>query len=217
MIVIVDYGMGNLHSVQRAFAQVSTQPIIITADENIIAKAERIILPGQGAMQDCMKALNQSGLKETVVQAITNKPTFGICVGMQMLFENSEESIETPALGLFKGTIKKLPHEYLIDQTIQRQKVPHIGWNTVYTKQKQHPVLKDLHITNDINTKNQNFFYFVHSYACMQSEHSLLHTHYGLEFTSAIAYDNIIATQFHPEKSGKIGLKLYENFINWQP
>ncbi len=223
MIVIVDYGMGNIRSVYRALKQAAPDKnIVLSKAIPDIMKATHLVLPGQGAMKDCMQALHQSGLKNTLLEAMQIKPTLGICIGMHMLFEHSEED-DTPGLAMFQGKIVKLPNtmvaaSILIGSTDEymHQKVPHMGWNDVnlihhnhqITPKHQHPVWQ--------NIPKQAQFYFVHSYYLpMNCPHALTSTHYGVDFTSAIACRNIVATQFHPEKSGNIGLQFCKNFLDW--
>jgi len=211
MIIIVDYGMGNLHSVKRAFEFVApNSQIKISSNPLDIKNASKLILPGQGAMADCMKSLNNSNLKENLLEAINHKktPTLGICVGMQMLFENSEEG-NTLGLGILQGQIKKFHIENFLSK--ECNKIPHMGWNNIqYDENKRHNIFN--------NIANNSYFYFIHSYYLpinnVTDKYMIAKCKYGLEFVAAIAYSNIIATQFHPEKSSDVGLELYKNFAN---
>ena len=215
-VAIVDYGMGNLRSVwqavQAAAADSSVQ-VQVTHDPAVVHAASRVVLPGQGAMRDCMAALRHSGLEEAVRQAAASKPLFGVCVGMQMLLEHSEEG-DTPALGLIPGQVRRFD---LADQRQadgSRFKVPQMGWNQVW--QTAHGGLR--HRLWD-GVADGSFFYFVHSYYAQltRADDGAATTDYGLTFTSAVARANIFATQFHPEKSAAQGLQLYRNFLHWQP
>ena len=207
-IVVVDYGMGNLRSVAKALAFVAREhavaaDVAVSNSPRQVADADRVVFPGQGAMPDCMRYLRESGLEEAVRRAAASKPFFGVCVGMQMLFERSEEG-ETPGLGLFGGTVTRFrPAE-------ATQKVPHMGWNTV-AQTHAHPLWQDI--------PNDERFYFVHSYFCEPTDHTatVATTDYAGSFAAAIARDNIFATQFHPEKSHRAGLTLYKNFLSWTP
>lgn len=207
-IVIVDYGMGNLRSVANALRHVAGEHTVTICDSAAaIAVADRIVLPGQGAMRDCMATLNASGLREAVLAAARAKPLLGICVGEQMLFELSEEG-GTPGLGLLRGTVRRFAGAPFEGAT--RLKVPQIGWNQVLPTQP-HPLWH--------NIPEGAYFYFVHSFYVDPAEPTVTaaQTDYGLRFTSAVARDNIFATQFHPEKSADAGLQLFRNFIAWAP
>jgi len=207
-IAVVDYGMGNLRSVSQAVrtaAHASEKPwqVVVTDQPEIVLAAQRVILPGQGAMPECMRALRQSGLLQAVLHAAANKPLLGICVGMQMLLERSAEG-NMPCLGLMAGEVRQF--RWVGEP---RHKVPHMGWNRV--QQTPHPLWHGI--------AKDSWYYFVHSfYACPQeARHIAGHSHYGLSFASAIARDNIFATQFHPEKSADAGLSLLRNFLHWNP
>ncbi|MEO8384212.1 MAG: imidazole glycerol phosphate synthase subunit HisH [Betaproteobacteria bacterium] len=207
-IVVVDYGMGNLRSVAKAFEFVAREhftdiDVSISGSPQLVHDADRVIFPGQGAMPDCMRYLAESGLEAAVRRAAESKPFFGVCVGMQMLFERSEEG-DTPGLGLFAGTVKRFaPQE-------ASQKVPHMGWNTV-KQTREHPLWQDI--------ADDERFYFVHSYFCEPADAPVTvgKTDYVYPFSAAIARTNIFATQFHPEKSHRAGLTLYKNFLSWSP
>lgn len=208
-IAIMDYGMGNLHSVQKsvqAATQLGNRPaqIILSADPDTLRHADKIIFPGQGAMPDCMNALNQSGLREVVLDALKNKPFFGICVGAQLLFEHSEEG-DTAGLGWFSGSVKRFAAKQL-DAQGNVLKVPHMGWNQVEQKQA-HPFFQDI--------EQNTHFYFVHSYYFAPDDASIVlgSSHYPHEFACIVGKDNVFATQFHTEKSHQAGLILLKNFI----
>ena len=211
--IIIDYGMGNLHSVQKsvhaaaARAGIATQ-IQLTSRAQDIYAADRVIFPRQGAMPDCMAALNRSGLAEAIRDALKNKPFFGICVGAQLLFEHSEEG-DTQGLGWFSGCVKRF-EAWQTDAQGNRLKIPHMGWNNVHQTQA-HPLFA--HIPQDER------FYFVHSYyfAPAQPEITLATSQYPQEFACIIGKDNVFATQFHTEKSHEAGLQLLQNFLHWQP
>ena len=211
-LAVVDYGMGNLRSVSQAVlhvAQGSGLDVIVTAQPEQVRAAERVVLPGQGAMRDCMRELAESGLQQAVVEAAQTKPLMGVCVGMQMLLEHSEEQ-DTPGLGLIKGRVRRFALEGARQPDGSRYKVPQMGWNRVRQTQP-HPMWAGV--------PDQAWFYFVHSFYAEPSEahHSAGVTDYGAPFTSAVAQDNIFATQFHPEKSAVDGLMLYRNFLAWKP
>jgi glutamine amidotransferase len=208
MIAVVDYGMGNLRSVAKALEHVSPKSAVrVTGDPAEIDAADRVVFPGQGAIRDCMRHLDEHGLREAVVRAAREKPLFGVCVGMQMLFEHSDEG-DTPGLGILPGAVRRFDPEQM--RRAGRLKVPHMGWNRV--RQRGAHLLWD-------GIADDDYFYFVHSYFVVPADPALesggsLH---GLAFTSAVAQANIFATQFHPEKSAASGLALYRNFVNWQP
>jgi glutamine amidotransferase len=216
-IAIVDYGMGNLRSVYQAFHHVAPDANVLIAHtpEEIIT-AERVVLPGQGAMPDCMKHLQESGLLEALLDAAKNKPLLGVCVGEQMLFDQSAEvranshTAWTLCLGLIPGEVRRFELAGQLQPDGSAYKVPHMGWNQV-RQDRQHPMWDGI---PDLTS-----FYFVHSYYVVpqHKEDAAGSTEYGDWFTSAVARDNIFATQFHPEKSAEYGLKLYKNFVSWQP
>ena len=213
-IAVVDYGMGNLRSVSKAVEHVAAgKSVVITSDAATIDKAERVIFPGQGAMPDCMRELDSRHLREAIIDAANNKPFLGICIGMQLLFEHSEEG-DTAGLGLFKGNVKRFA-EKLVDENGDKLKVPHMGWNRVYqisnSHQKKHALWQHI----DDATR----FYHVHSYyaAPHEAEINAGESEYPNRFTTAVARENIFATQFHVEKSAAAGLQLLSNFVNWKP
>ena len=208
-IAVVDYGMGNLRSVSKAVEHVANgKSVVITSDPKVIQNAERVVFPGQGAMPDCMRELDARNLREAIIDAAKNKPFLGICIGMQLLFEHSEEG-DTAGLGLFKGHVKRFA-EKLVDEHGEKLKVPHMGWNQVYQSQK-HPLWAGI--------ADATRFYHVHSYYAAPSDNSVSagETEYPKRFTSAVARNNIFATQFHVEKSAQAGLQLLRNFVNWKP
>ena len=215
-VAVVDYGMGNLRSVAQAVIHATTDThvnAVITSSPQQVRDAHRVVLPGQGAMADCMRELRESGLLESVLEAAATKPLFGVCVGMQMLLDHSAEgrtAAGTPGLGLIGGEVVKFD---LAGQTApdgSLYKVPQMGWNRVH-QARPHPVWGDV--------PDGSWFYFVHSFYARPREaaHSVGETEYGARFTSAVARDNIFATQFHPEKSADQGLALYRNFLHWNP
>ena len=199
MIAIVDYGVGNLFSLTSSFNFIGAD-VVVTSNADEIKKADKIILPGVGAFGDAIKKLKDTGLDKTVIEEAKNgKPLMGICLGMQLLFEKSYEYGEHDGLGLLKGNV--VPMENYIDKSL---KIPHIGWNGLIFK-KENPLFKYL--------KNGDHVYFVHSYFAKDCDESLLATtEYGKELTAAVAYKNIYGCQFHPEKSGDIGLKILKAF-----
>ena len=211
-VAVVDYGMGNLRSVSQAVqaaAQGTGWTVIVTSRPEDVRAAQRIVLPGQGAMPDCMRELRDSGLRESVLEAAAAKPLFGVCVGMQMLLTHSAEG-DTPGLGLIPGEVVKFNLAGRTQQDGSRYKVPHMGWNRVF-QSRPHPLWQGV--------ADGAWFYFVHSYFARPHTptHAVGETEYGARFASAVARDNIFATQFHPEKSADQGLTLYRNFLNWRP
>ena len=215
-VAVVDYGMGNLRSVSQAVmaaAADSAVRVVVTQDPAEVRAASRVVLPGQGAMRDCMAALRDSGMEQAVREAAASKPLFGVCVGMQMLLDHSEEG-DTPGLGLIAGTVQRFALEGRTQADGSRFKVPQMGWNQVQPQApggQRHPVWGD--------TPDGANFYFVHSFYARpaQAAHCASLTDYGGLFASAVARDNIFATQFHPEKSADQGLALYRNFLAWKP
>ncbi len=212
-VAVIDYGMGNLRSVSQAVAHVAQMAddvkVIVTGNPEEVFLAERIVLPGQGAMRDCMRELADSGLKDAVQGALRTKPVMGVCVGMQMLLDHSEEQ-DTPGLGVIHGEVKRFRLEGRTQPDGSRFKVPQMGWNRVQ-QAEAHPLWHGI--------ADNAWFYFVHSFYAEPADgrHSAGITEYGTPFTSAVARDNIFATQFHPEKSADDGLMLYRNFLTWKP
>ncbi|MFZ2989384.1 imidazole glycerol phosphate synthase subunit HisH [Ideonella sp.] len=215
-VAVVDYGMGNLRSVSQAVMHVAAGEgvdVIVTSRPEDVRAAERVVLPGQGAMRDCMRELADSGLRDAVLEAAAGKPLMGVCVGMQMLLDHSEEQ-DTPGLGLIPGRVKRFQLTGQLQPDGSRYKVPQMGWNQVRQLSaagQRHPIWAGV--------PDESWFYFVHSYYAAPSDphHSAGDTEYGERFTCAVARDNIFATQFHPEKSAAHGLALYRNFLHWAP
>jgi glutamine amidotransferase len=210
-VAVVDYGMGNLRSVSQAVQHVaagSSVEVVVTASAAEVMAAERVVLPGQGAIRDCIRELEDSGLKAAVLHAAAHKPLLGVCVGMQMLLDHSEEQ-DTPALGLVPGRVRRFQLDGRFQDDGSRYKVPQMGWNRV---QQQPHAMWD-------GVPDDTWFYFVHSYYAEPSipGHSVGWADYGARFTCVLARDNIFATQFHPEKSAEHGLALYRNFLHWKP
>ena len=202
--------MGNLRSVAQALRHVAPEADVRISGEVVdIKSADRIVLPGQGAMPDCMRSLRESGVQEAVLEAARSKPLFGVCVGEQMLFDWSEEG-DTPGLGLLPGRVVRFELDRLVQDDGSRFKVPQMGWNHV-RQSAPHPLWDGI--------ADNAFFYFVHSFYAVPAEQSQVvgQTPYGREFACAVARDNIFATQFHPEKSASAGLQLYRNFVHWKP
>ena len=215
-VAVVDYGMGNLRSVSQAVlhaAQGSDVEVVWARSAAEVMAADRVVLPGQGGMRDCMRELGESGMLAAVLHAAAHKPLMGVCVGMQMLLDHSEEQ-DTACLGLIPGEVRKFDLVGQLQPDGSRYKVPQMGWNQVYRNNHggaPHPVWGDV--------PDGSYFYFVHSFYAqpLAARHSVGETDYGRRFSSAIARDNIFATQFHPEKSAEHGLSLYRNFLHWNP
>jgi imidazole glycerol-phosphate synthase subunit HisH len=212
VIAVVDYGMGNLRSVSNAVrhvAQGTGYEVIVTQRPEDVRAAERIVLPGQGAMPDCMREFRESGLMESVLEGAATKPLMGVCVGMQMMLDRSDEG-PTDGLGLVHGEVLKFDLAGKLQPDGSRYKVPQMGWNRVAQSQP-HALWAGV--------AEGSYFYFVHSFYVRPSDarHSVGEADYGVRFTAAIARDNIFATQFHPEKSADQGLALYRNFLHWNP
>lgn len=206
MIALIDYGVGNLYSVEKALTAVGGE-VLVTSDAKVLEDAEKLVLPGVGAFGDCMKNLEATGLIPTILeQAATGKPLLGICVGLQILFEESEESPDAKGLGIFKGVVKKI--------CVENLKLPHIGWNSIKIGRKNSEIkFPAPKLFNNLTDKN--YFYFVHSYHAVPSNENLITavTEYGETVTAAVELGNIFATQFHPEKSGDVGLQVLKNFV----
>lgn len=214
-IAVVDYGMGNLRSVSKALEHVApAKTVLVTSNPVEIAKAKRVVFPGQGAMPDCMRELDARGLRDAVLYAAQHKPFLGICIGLQMLFEHSEEG-DTAGLGLFKGSVKRFATADMVDSNGDKLKVPHMGWNQVYqvnqTESQPHALWQGI--------EDGARFYYVHSYYVQPDDESIISgfSQYPKRFTCAIAKNNLFAVQFHPEKSADTGLQLLTNFVNWTP
>jgi len=206
-IAVIDYGMGNLRSVSKALEYVAPRARIeVSSDPKQVLAADKVVFPGQGAMPDCMRELDSRGLREAVLDSARHRPFLGICIGLQMLFEHSEEG-DVEGLKVLPGRVRRFRREDMGDA---RYKVPHMGWNEVEQAQ-EHPLWRGI--------SDRERFYFVHSYYAVPADRSLVSgtTRYGLVFSSAVARENIFAVQFHPEKSHSSGLKLLSNFIEWNP
>lgn len=208
-IAVIDYGMGNLHSVAKALEHV--QPgveVLVTSDPKQVANADRVLLPGVGAIRDCMAEIYKQGVDKEVAEAIrSGRPFLGICVGYQALMQSSEENGGVDCLGEFEGTVNYFG-DNLKDTAGERLKVPHMGWNEVMQR-GDHPLWQGI--------ENGSRFYFVHSYyvKAVQRQQVAATCNYGVDFDVALAHDNVFAVQFHPEKSHTAGLQLLKNFLNW--
>ncbi|HEY6720871.1 MAG TPA: imidazole glycerol phosphate synthase subunit HisH [Burkholderiales bacterium] len=209
-VAVVDYGMGNLRSVSKALEHVAPRAQVeVTSDPSRVADADRVVFPGQGAMPDCMREMDARGLRPAVLEAARKRPFLGICIGLQMLFERSDEG-GVAGLALLPGTVRHFPGESMVDSHGLKLKVPHMGWNEV-RQAGPHPLWAGI--------EEGSRFYYVHSYYPQTGEAALVRgtTEYGVPFTCAVAQDNIFAVQFHPEKSAASGLRLLANFLNWNP
>jgi glutamine amidotransferase len=209
-IAVVDYGMGNLRSVSKAIEHVApVMTVVVTSDPAVIAQAGRVVFPGQGAAPDCMREIDARGLRQAIIDAARSKPFLGICMGMQVLFEHSEEG-DTACLGLLPGTVQRFPAEAMVDAAGNKLKVPHMGWNNVH-QTGAHPLWAGI--------EEGERFYFVHSYFVQPDSPDLIagFSHYPFPFTCAVATGNIFAVQFHPEKSQNAGMALLGNFVTWNP
>ena len=209
-IVVVD-GLGNLRSVAQALRACAPEADILVSNHAAdIDAADRIVLPGQGAMRDCMRSLRESGAEEALLRAVKTRPVMGVCVGEQMLFDESEENEGTPGLGLLPGRVVRFQLDGKLQADGSRFKVPQMGWNRV-RQTRAHPLWEGV--------EDNSYFYFVHSYyaAPLEAADTIGEADYGGHYTCAVARDNLVATQFHPEKSAAAGLRLYRNFIHWKP
>ena len=215
-VAVVDYGMGNLRSVSKAVRTAAAGAgwnVIVTADPEAVRAADRIVLPGQGAMPDCMRELRDSGVQQALLEAARTKPLFGVCVGMQMLLDHSDEG-DVPGLGLIAGGVHRFELAGRTQADGSRFKVPQMGWNQVWQTApdgKVHPLWAGI--------ADGSHYYFVHSFYAQvqQPRHCAAEADYGGRFACAVARDNIFATQFHPEKSSDQGLALFRNFLGWKP
>lgn len=207
-VAVIDYGMGNLHSIAKALKTASAHSdVIVSADKDVILSADHIVFPGVGAIRDCMNTLHSTGLDATIKQAANSKPLLAICIGMQALLERSEENGGVDCLGILPGNVIKFPNNTL-DSDKNKLKIPHMGWNEVNYSDKN-PLFKDI-------SQNERF-YFVHSYFASNVGNNIevAYSKYPKKFTCALKYKNIVAVQFHPEKSQHAGLQLLKNFLNW--
>ncbi len=208
-IAVIDYGMGNLRSVSKAVEHVAgAAEVRVTDDPAYIAAADRVVFPGQGAARDCMAAISEHHLNQAVLKAAASKPFLGICMGLQVLMRHSEENGGTGLLGVFAGEVRRFQGLPVGDNGLPL-KIPHMGWSPVH-QVAAHPLWEGI--------ADESRFYFVHSYRVVPEDVSLIAatTDYGVRFASAIAHENLFATQFHPEKSADVGLQLLKNFVNWQ-
>ncbi|MEK6594305.1 MAG: imidazole glycerol phosphate synthase subunit HisH [Pseudomonadota bacterium] len=209
-VAVIDYGMGNLRSVSKAIEHVAPQlKVAVTGDPEVVMRAARVVFPGQGAMPDCMREMQARGLREAVIAAARSKPFLGICIGLQMLFDRSEEG-DVAGLGLLPGKVLRFPAAAMVDARGEKLKVPHMGWNEVH-QAMPHPLWEGI--------APGSRFYFVHSYFPVPADPQLIagYSLYPFSFSCAAARDNIFAVQFHPEKSHAAGLRLLANFVAWQP
>jgi len=209
-IAVIDYGMGNLRSVSKAIEHVAPEcSVLVTSNPDEVAVAGRVVFPGQGAMPDCMREMESRGLRAALVAAARDKPFLGICIGLQMLFEHSEEG-DTRGLGLLPGVVRRFPQARMVGAHGEKLKVPHMGWNEVEQAVK-HPLWAGI--------ADRSRFYFVHSYYPEPADGALVAgwSAYPFRFACAAARGNLFAVQFHPEKSHTAGLQLLANFVAWQP
>ena len=209
-IAVIDYGMGNLRSVSKAIEHVAPdRNVVVTSNPDEVAAAGRVVFPGQGAMPDCMREMESRGLRPALIEAARNKPFLGICIGLQMLFEHSEEG-DTRGLGLLPGVVRRFPQALMVGAKGEKLKVPHMGWNEVEQAIK-HPLWAGI--------PDHSRFYFVHSYYPEPADSSQIAgwSAYPFRFACAAARGNLFAVQFHPEKSHAAGLQLLTNFVAWQP
>jgi len=209
-IAVIDYGMGNLRSVSKAIEHVAPgRKVVVTGNPEEVAAAGRVVFPGQGAMPDCMREMESRGLRPALIEAARSKPFLGICIGLQMLFEHSEEG-DTPGLGLLPGVVRRFPQARMVGAKGEKLKVPHMGWNEVEQAIK-HPLWAGI--------ADRSRFYFVHSYYPEPADEALVAawSAYPFRFACAAARGNLFAVQFHPEKSHTAGLQLLANFVAWQP
>ncbi|MEJ2762146.1 MAG: imidazole glycerol phosphate synthase subunit HisH [Gammaproteobacteria bacterium] len=209
-LAVIDYGMGNLRSVSKALEHVAPGlRVVVTDDPARIRAAARVVFPGQGAIGDAMVEIRRLGLGDVLREVMADKPFLGVCLGLQALFEHSEEDGGTDALGLFPGAVRRFPEGLRDGESGERLKIPHMGWNQVRQAPREHPLWRGI----DQGSR----FYFVHSYYVDTADPAIVAgtTRYGLEFVSAAGRDNVFAVQFHPEKSQHAGLQLLQNFTRW--
>jgi glutamine amidotransferase len=209
-VAVIDYGMGNLRSVSKALEHVAPGArVVVTDDPARIRAAARVVFPGQGAIGDAMTEIRRLGLGEVLREAMADKPFLGLCLGLQALFEHSEEDGGTDGLGLLPGTVRRFPEGLRDGESGERLKIPHMGWNRVRQARDQHPLWRGI--------EQDSRFYFVHSYYVDAADPAIVTgtTRYGLDFVSAAGQGNVFAVQFHPEKSQHAGLQLLRNFTRW--
>jgi len=207
-IAVIDYGMGNLHSVAKALEKVGATDVVVTNDADAIRNADKVMLPGVGAIRDCMSELQRLELVDVIKETASTKPFLGVCLGMHALMGHSDENDGIDCLDIVSGNVRRFAEGLTDDQSGERLKIPHMGWNEVF-QMHAHPLWK--------NIKDGSRFYFVHSYYVEPATPDVVagSTPYGGPFTSVIARDNVFAVQFHPEKSQHAGLQLLENFCSW--
>jgi glutamine amidotransferase len=208
-VAVIDYGMGNLHSVSKALEHTGcVDQVIVTHEAERILSADRVVLPGVGAIRDCMAEIKRLGVDQVIREVVKSKPFLGVCVGMQALMDSSEENEGTACLGILPGEVRFFGESLSDPDSGAALKVPHMGWNQVH-QEMTHPLWHDI--------EQDARFYFVHSYYVTPADNSYLagSTRHGIEFAAALAHENIFAAQFHPEKSQHVGLQLYANFLNW--
>ena len=207
-VAVIDYGMGNLHSVAKALEHAGDARVVVTHDQKVIAAADRVVLPGVGAIRDCMAEIKRLELDGLIHELVKSKPFLGVCVGMQALMEHSAENDGTPCLGVLPGSVEFFGNGLVDPESGTSLKVPHMGWNQVHQEQS-HPLWDDI--------DQDERFYFVHSYYVKTASEDILAAscRHGLSFAAAVMRDNIFATQFHPEKSQHAGIQLYANFLKW--
>ncbi|MGP0150439.1 imidazole glycerol phosphate synthase subunit HisH [Pseudomonas oryzihabitans] len=205
-VAVIDYGMGNLHSVAKALEHAGSHQVLVTGDPAVIREADRIVLPGVGAIRDCMAEIRRQGIDELVREVSQDRPFLGVCVGMQALMQRSEENGGVDCIGLFPGTVRRFPGG--MQEEGETLKVPHMGWNEV-SHVLDHPLWHGI--------PDRARFYFVHSFYVEAGNPRQVvgRGHYGLDFAAALADGSRFATQFHPEKSADCGLQLYANFLAW--
>lgn len=208
MIAVIDYGMGNLHSVAKAIEHVGAKSIRVTDDADVIRAADHVVLPGVGAIRDCMSELHRHELIDVIGEVVRSKPFLGVCLGMHALLQHSDENNGIDCLGVFNGNVRRFAEGLVDSDSGEKLKIPHMGWNQVF-QMHTHPLWK--------NIADGSRFYFVHSYYVEPATPDIVvgSTPYGGPFASVIARDNVFAAQFHPEKSQHSGLQLLENFLAW--
>lgn len=205
-VAVLDYGCGNIHSVSKAIENAGSCQVIVTSDAEVILKSDRVVLPGVGAMGECLRGLKKRSLDKVIKEIAGKKPLMGICVGMQILADFGEENSGVIALGIFPGSITAFPRN-MLDMNGEPLRVPHMGWNQV--KQNPHPIWRGIH---DLSR-----FYFVHSFRYSDITRNFVAgtCDHGQPFAAALSIEGIFAVQFHPEKSHANGLQLYANFLHW--